>query len=120
MLPTNPSSTERLLSELERLDGLEKAATPGPWTYLPETPRALIEAGVYSSGIRILGAIAPLKRLAGDKDANVQLTAALRSVAPGLIALVRCLLEEREYVIPSYEQTEATDAAIAAFLEGGR
>ena len=73
-------------AEIERR---EKAATLGPWEACKTDLRCLIEAGVYSNGIRIAGMIAPLRKLEQYRDANAEFIAHARTDIPDLLREVK-------------------------------
>ena len=86
------------------------AATPGPWTSCKENKQCLIDAGVYSSGIRLATMLNPLgKRSAKsfDMDANGELIALSRTALPEAIAEICRLRADAESVAEYSAQMDA-------------
>lgn len=123
MQPNEQSET--LTQVLDRLEGLEKAATPGPWRVKqPWAGFSGIDAGTVTL-YHTATAGCP------NPEADHTATAELRNASPGLIALVRAqaayVEELRLMWADDLESSETADeaeakmdAALTAFLEGSR
>lgn len=86
---------------LAQWDEVCAKAAPEPWTTCKKNPDYLIDAGVYSNGIRLATTINPLGERSSrsfDVDVNAVFIAAARTAVPELIAEVRRLGAELDKV----------------------
>ena len=95
---------------------LRNAATPAPWTTCHQNNNCLIDAGVYSNGIRLATTINPLGKRSPrsfDIDANADFIAEARTALPELIAEVRRLqgIKHLAADIPQMEKRIRQEAA---------